>query len=135
MANTIERVPDRHDKNKKIILATVKGDVHDIGKNIIKVMLESYGYDVIDLGRDVKSDKIIEKIKESGATLVGLSALMTTTLGAMKETVARIKNECPGCAVMVGGAVLTEEYAKEIGADFYGKDAMEAAKIANDYFA
>ena len=118
------------DNGKKIVLATVKGDIHDIGKNIVKVLMQSYGFTVIDLGRDVKPEDVAKTAKECGCKLVGLSALMTTTVPAMEETVKLLKAEMPDIKVMVGGAVLNEEYAKEIGADFYGKDAMEAVKIA-----
>ena len=122
------------DNGKKIILATVKGDVHDIGKNIVKVMLESYGFSCIDLGKDVSKERILKAIKENGVTLVGLSALMTTTVGAMEEAISLIKREAPGVAVMVGGAVLTEEYAYKIGADYYGEDAMQSVRIAGTHF-
>jgi 5-methyltetrahydrofolate--homocysteine methyltransferase len=118
----------------KVILATVNGDIHDIGKNIAKVLLENYGFEVIDLGKDVSSDMIIEAIKIYNIKLVGLSALMTTTVKSMEETIMDIKKNCPGCKVMAGGAVLTDEYAKLIGADFYTKDAMEGVKIAQKVF-
>ena len=111
-----------------IVLATVKGDIHDIGKNILKLILENYGYNVIDLGKDVSPERILAAALEHKADFVGLSALMTTTLPAMESTVEVIHRELPNCRVMVGGAVLNEEYAKKIGADFYGKDAMEAVK-------
>ena len=117
------------DGGKKIILATAKGDIHDIGKNIVKTLLGSYGYNVIDLGRDVAPEVILAEIKRRNVKLAGLSALMTPTLPAMEETTKLIKAETD-CAVMVGGAVLTEEYAKKIGADFYGKDAKSAVDIA-----
>lgn len=113
----------------KIILATVKGDVHDIGKNIVKVLLENYGYDVIDLGKDVPPEYIVERAKTDNAKLVGLSALMTTTVPNMAETIELLRKE-HDCKVMVGGAVLTPEYADEIGADFYCKDAMAAVRCA-----
>lgn len=122
------------DNDKKIILATVKGDIHDIGKNIVKMILQNYGYNVIDLGKDVEPDIIVDNIKNSGAKLVGLSALMTTTVKYMQQTVELIKQKCPDCKIMVGGAVLTEEYTKMIGADFYAKDALEGAKIAEKVF-
>ena len=117
-------------KKYKIIIATVKGDIHDIGKNIVKLLLENYGYDVIDLGKDVSPQAIAAAAKETGAPLVGLSALMTTTVPAMRETIRLLRETAPGCKVMVGGAVLTEDYAKEIGADFYGRDAMATVRIA-----
>jgi len=117
-----------------VILATVKGDIHDIGKNIVKMMLENYGYTVIDLGRDVPPETVVTATKEYQAPLVGLSALMTTTVGGMKETIAALKEAGVPCKVMVGGAVLTPEYARMVGADFYAKDAREAVKIANELF-
>ena len=119
----------------KIIVATVKGDIHDIGKNIVKVLLENYGYDVIDLGKDVEPEAVVSSAKENGVKLVGLSALMTTTTEAMAETVALLKKECPDVKTMVGGAVLTQEYADMIGADYYAKDAMEGVRIAESIFA
>ncbi|MCL2077115.1 MAG: homocysteine S-methyltransferase family protein [Oscillospiraceae bacterium] len=118
---------------KKVILATVKGDIHDIGKNIVKTLLESYGYHVIDLGKDVEPELILEQAKRQNVKLVGLSALMTPTLPAMEETTRLLKAESD-CAVMVGGAVLTEDYAEKIGADFYGKDAKNAVDIAAKVF-
>lgn len=118
----------------KIILATVKGDVHDIGKNIVKIILENYGYEIIDLGKDVSRDEIIEVIKSQNVKLVGLSALMTTTVVNMEDTIKKIKETFDDVTVMVGGAVLTKEYADSIGADFYGKDAKTAAEIANKVF-
>ena len=114
----------------KIVIATVKGDVHDIGKNIAKVVLENYGYNVIDLGKDVAPELIVETVSREGAGLVGLSALMTTTLESMKITVEKLKEAEPACKVFVGGAVLTPEYASEIGADYYAKDAKASADIA-----
>jgi 5-methyltetrahydrofolate--homocysteine methyltransferase len=114
----------------RIILATVKGDVHDIGKNIVKLILENYGFEVVDLGKDVSPEKIVDEAVRLNARIVGLSALMTTTLPSMADTVSLLKQNAPWCKVMVGGAVLTEEYAKEIGADFYGKDATAAVKFA-----
>lgn len=119
----------------KILLATVKGDVHDIGKNIVKILLESYGFEVIDLGKDVPKEEILETILKHKIKLVGLSALMTTTVSSMEETIAHIKNNCPWCRIMAGGAVLNEEYAKSIGADFYGKDAKDSVAIANSVFS
>lgn len=114
----------------KIVIATVKGDVHDIGKNIVKVLLENYGYTVIDLGKDVEYQSVVDAVKENNAKLVGLSALMTTTLVSMKETIQLIKENNLDCKIMVGGAVLTPEYALEIGADYYAKDAKESVDIA-----
>ena len=113
-----------------VIMATVKGDIHDIGKNIVCLLLENYGFKVIDLGRDVSPERIAEEVLARGAHLVGLSALMTTTVPAMEETVKLLREKAPDCKIMVGGAVLTEEYAKMIGADFYGADAMSAVRIA-----
>ncbi len=114
----------------KIILATVKGDIHDIGKNIVKVILENYSYDVIDLGKDVPPQLIVDTAKKENVKLVGLSALMTTTVPAMKETISLLTKEIPHCKTVVGGAVLTEEYAEMIGADKYAKDAMETVRFA-----
>lgn len=118
----------------KIVLATVKGDIHDIGKNIVKVLLESYGFTVIDLGRDVEPRIIVDAAIEHRVRLVGLSALMTTTLGAMAETVALLNREYPECRTVVGGAVLTESYAKSINVDFYAKDAKKTADIAAEVY-
>lgn len=120
---------------EKIILATVKGDIHDIGKNIVRMLLENYGYTVIDLGRDVSYETILDSTKQSGARLVGLSALMTTTLPAMRQTVSMLHEACPDCRIMVGGAVLNEEFAREMRADFYAPDAMAAVRIAESVFA
>ena len=117
-----------------ILLATVKGDVHDIGKNIVRMVLESYGYQVRDLGRDVSPDQILDTVLKEGIRLVGLSALMTTTVGAMAQTVALLHENAPDCRVMVGGAVLTEEYAARIGADYYCADAMEDVRVAKEVF-
>lgn len=118
----------------KIVLATVKGDVHDIGKNIVRVILENYGFEVLDLGRDVPPGKVVEAVRESGARLVGLSALMTTTLKSMAETIEALHKAKLDCKVMVGGAVLTERYALEIGADWYAKDAKRSADIAKEFY-
>ncbi len=118
----------------KIVLATVKGDIHDIGKNIVKVILENYGYEVIDLGKDVPIERILEIAKTEKPKLVGLSALMTTTLKSMEETIKAIRNEAIDTKIMVGGAVLTPEYAEIIGADYYSKDAKEAVNIAKEIF-
>lgn len=114
----------------KIVLATVKGDIHDIGKNIVKTLLENYGYTVIDLGKDVPPEAVVSAAKEHDVRLVGLSALMTTTLGAMEDTIKLIREKGLNCKVVVGGAVLTEDYASNIGADFYAKDAKETVDIA-----
>ena len=113
-----------------VVLATVKGDIHDIGKNIVKLLFENYGYAVCDLGRDVAAQEIVRAVKEREASLVGLSALMTTTVPAMAEAIALLRRECPDVRVMVGGAVLTKEYADAIGADFYAPDAMAGVRYA-----
>ena len=123
--------PGREEEPKRtIVLATVKGDIHDIGKNIVKVLLENYGYPVVDLGRDVEPSAVVEAAKKHSAPLVGLSALMTTTLGSMEETIRLLRAEGTPCKVVVGGAVLTPDYAKRIGADFYAKDAKESVDVA-----
>lgn len=118
------------EKQEKVILATVKGDIHDIGKNIVKVLLENYSFDVIDLGKDVSPEVIVETAMKEGVKLVGLSALMTTTVVSMEETIKQLHRQVPDCKVMVGGAVLNQEYADMIGADFYGKDAMQSVYYA-----
>ena len=118
-----------------IVLATVKGDIHDIGKNIVKMLLENYGYRVHDLGRDVAPEAVLECVQATGARLVGLSALMTTTVRSMEQTVGLLHREAPGVKVMVGGAVLTPEYAATMGAEYYAKDAAESARIAGEFFA
>ena len=118
----------------KIIVATVKGDIHDIGKNIVKVLLENYGYDVIDLGKDVDYMAVVNCAIENDVHLVGLSALMTTTLGSMETTIKLLRENNVDCKIMVGGAVLTPEYAQQIGADFYAKDAKESCDIAKKVF-
>ena len=117
-----------------ILLATVKGDIHDIGKNIVKVLLESHGYPVLDLGRDVAPESVLSAAKESGAALVGLSALMTTTVPAMEDTIALLKKELPAVRIMVGGAVVTSDFAKRIGADFYAADGMGAVHVVKEFF-
>lgn len=122
------------EKKGTIVIATVKGDIHDIGKNIVKVLLENYGYDVIDLGKDVAPEAICEKVVETHANLVGLSALMTTTVVNMEETIKQLRKCAEWCKIMVGGAVLTQEYADMIGADFYGKDAMQSVYYAERLF-
>ena len=118
----------------RIVLATVKGDVHDIGKNIVKVILENYGFEVIDLGRDVPVETVVNTVREKDVHLVGLSALMTTTLKSMEETIAALHEAKLDCKIMVGGAVLTPEYAEKIGADWYAKDAKRSADIAKEFF-
>ena len=117
-----------------IVLATVKGDVHDIGKNIVRVILENYGFEVIDLGRDVPVETVVNTVREKNVHLVGLSALMTTTLKSMEETIAALHEAKLDCKIMVGGAVLTPEYAEKIGADWYAKDAKRSADIAKEFF-
>lgn len=114
------------------VIATVKGDIHDIGKNIVKLLLENYGFNVVDLGKDVPPEEIVKKTVELHAPFVGLSALMTTTVPSMEETIRQLRKEAPWCKILVGGAVLTYEYARKIGADKYAKDAMEAVRYAQE---
>ena len=116
----------------KIVVATVHGDIHDIGKNIVKVIMENYDFDVTDLGRDVPPAKVAEAVKATGAKLVGLSALMTTTVASMKETIGLLRKECPGVKIIVGGAVLTKDLAAKIGADVYAKDAMASVRAGKE---
>ncbi|MBR2892746.1 MAG: homocysteine S-methyltransferase family protein, partial [Clostridia bacterium] len=131
-----EAMPEGKSESKgRIILATVKGDIHDIGKNIVKTLLENYGYDIIDLGKDVAPEAVLEKAKAENIKLVGLSALMTTTTEAMAETVRLINENLPDTATVVGGAVLTKEFAKMIGASYYAKDAMDTVRFAEEFFA
>ena len=118
----------------EIVLATVQGDVHDIGKNIVRVILENYGFTVYDLGRDVAPEKIAAEVEQKHILLCGLSALMTTTLSAMAKTIALLQKRCPWCKIVVGGAVLTPEYAARIGADFYAATAKQTADIARELF-
>ena len=119
---------DASNSSGTLVLATVKGDIHDIGKNIVKLIFESHGYNVIDLGRDVDKDRVLSALSENPGSILGLSALMTTTLDAMAETVALVKSKNPDTKIIVGGAVLTEAYAKHIGADFYAPDALSAVR-------
>ena len=119
----------------RVILATVQGDIHDIGKNIVKVLLENYGFEVLDLGKDVAPETVLEAARRENIRLVGLSALMTTTIANMKTTVELLNRELPDVKVMVGGAALTEEYARQMNADFYSKDAMGAVHYAEEFFA
>jgi 5-methyltetrahydrofolate--homocysteine methyltransferase len=128
MAGTAREVKGR------IILATVRGDIHDIGKNIVKVMLENYGYDIIDLGKDVAPETIVETAIREDIRLVGLSALMTTTVVSMEETIKLLREKKPDTLVVVGGAVMTQEYADAIGADCYAKDAMASVRYADSVF-
>lgn len=120
-------------KGEKIIIATVEGDIHDIGKNIVKVLLQNYGFDVMDLGKDVKCEKVLEEAQKNNVKLVGLSALMTTTVPNMEKTI-KLLHDNTDARVFVGGAVLTRDYAKMINADFYAKDAMESVRIAQEFF-
>lgn len=128
-------MPQKASENRgTVIIATVYGDIHDIGKNIVKLLLENYGFSVVDLGKDVPPQEIVEKAAELDAPLVGLSALMTTTVPAMEETIKLLKERVPRCKTVVGGAVLTQEYADKIGADKYARDAMEAVRYAEEVF-
>ena len=121
-------------KKMTVVLATVKGDIHDIGKNIVKVLLENYAYDVIDLGKDVPPEVIVEEVIKTKAPLAGLSALMTTTVASMEETIRLLHEKAPCCKVVVGGAVLTKEYSDSIGADYYAKDAMQTVHFAEEVY-
>ena len=118
----------------QVVIATVKGDIHDIGKNIVKVIMENYGFEMIDLGRDVPAETIVNMVVEKNIRLVGLSALMTTTLKSMEETIAAVRAAAPDCKFLVGGAVLTPDYAEKIGADYYCKDAMKSVEAAKEVF-
>ncbi len=130
LKEAMEKTGLSEERKEKIVLATVKGDIHDIGKNIVKVLLENYSFDVIDLGKDVEPEVVVAAVKEHHIRLVGLSALMTTTVTSMEETIRLLRKEAPECKVMVGGAVLNQDYADMIGADFYGKDAMQSVYYA-----
>ncbi len=132
--DTLAKSGGRKADNGKVVLATVKGDIHDIGKNIVKLLLENYGFTVIDLGKDVPPEAVVDAVKKENAKLVGLSALMTTTLPSMKETIEKLHEAGLDCKTVVGGAVLTPEYAKEIHADFYAKDALESCNIARKVY-
>ncbi|MEZ3433673.1 MAG: homocysteine S-methyltransferase family protein [Lachnospiraceae bacterium] len=134
LKDAIKETGDTEQKRDKIVLATVKGDIHDIGKNIVKVLLQNYSFDVIDLGKDVAPEKIVETVIREDVKLAGLSALMTTTVASMEETIKKLREKKPDCKVMVGGAVLNQEYADMIGADFYGKDAMQSVYYAQKCF-
>ncbi len=118
----------------KVLLATVQGDIHDIGKNIVRMLLENYGYEVVDLGKDVPIESVVDAIREQDIRLAGLSALMTTTVGSMKDTIAAVRAAHLPCTFFVGGAVMSEEYARFVGADFYARDAMEGVNYANRFF-
>jgi len=130
----MDKTGKKGESKGKIIIATVKGDIHDIGKNIVKVLLENYDFDVIDLGKDVPPEVVVEACKKDHIELVGLSALMTTTVAAMEDTITLLRKECPWAKVCVGGAVMTQEYSNQIGADFYGKDAMDTVRYALELF-
>lgn len=132
LKEALEKAGIAQEKKEKVILATVKGDIHDIGKNIVKVLLENYSFDVIDLGKDVAPELVVETARKEKVKLVGLSALMTTTVVSMEKTITLLRKEIPDCKVMVGGAVLNQEYADMIGADFYGKDAMQSVHYAEE---
>ena len=127
-----EFTPKGETKKATVVLATVKGDIHDIGKNIVKLLLENYGYDVRDLGRDVPPQAVVDEVLRLGAPVAGLSALMTTTVPAMEETIRLLREQAPFCKVIVGGAVLTKSYAESIGADAYAADAMEAVRVISE---
>lgn len=127
-------LPPKSEKGDLIIIATVKGDIHDIGKNIVRTLLENFGFDVIDLGKDVDAEIIVREAERTGCRLVGLSALMTTTVPAMQRTIELLKERCPDTLTMVGGAVLTQDYADMIGASHYAPDAMEAVRYAQEVF-
>ncbi len=131
---SMSRLGKAEDVKGEVVIATVKGDIHDIGKNIVRVIMENYGFKMIDLGRDVPKEKVVETVRQSDIKLVGLSALMTTTLVSMEETIEAIRAEAPDCKIMVGGAVLTEEYAAQMGADYYCSDAMKSVEAAKEVF-
>ncbi len=118
----------------EVVIATVKGDIHDIGKNIVRVIMENYGFKMIDLGRDVPVEKVVDAVASKDIKLVGLSALMTTTLDSMEETIRALRASSPDCKIMVGGAVLTADYAREMGADYYCSDAMKSVEAAQEVF-
>ena len=129
------RPKDDEGKKCTVVVATVKGDIHDIGKNIARLLLESYGFDVVDLGKDVEPAKILEEVTRLHAPIAGLSALMTTTVPAMQETIDLLKEKAPWCKVLTGGAVLTADFAEKIGSDCYAKDAMDTVHYAQDLSA
>ena len=134
LKDKMDKSGEVQEKIGTVVLATVKGDIHDIGKNIVKVLLENYSFDVIDLGKDVPPEQIVDTVLEKNVRLVGLSALMTTTVVSMEETIKLLREHAPECKVMVGGAVLNQDYADMIGADFYGKDAMQSVRYAQGLF-
>ena len=121
-------------KREKVVVATVEGDIHDIGKNIVKMLLSNYGYEVIDLGKDVPVEEVVEAVKKYQPSIVGLSALMTTTVKNMQRTIDALKENNLNCKTMVGGAVLNEDYAQMVGADYYAKDANTSVKVAEKVF-
>jgi 5-methyltetrahydrofolate--homocysteine methyltransferase len=124
---------EKQENRCRVVVATVKGDVHDIGKNIVKLLLENYGFEVTDLGKDVPPEDVLAAVEKLHAPVCGLSALMTTTVPAMAETVDLLHEKAPWCRVMVGGAVLTEEFARGIHADGYGRDAMASVRLAESF--
>ena len=119
-------------KKLKVVVATVRGDIHDIGKNIVKTLLENYGFTVCDLGRDVPPEAVCDGVIQNGAGVCGLSALMTTTVRSMEETIKLLRVRCPGVKVVAGGAVMNEEYARAIGADIYCRDAMATVRFCEE---
>ena len=130
----VTKEPRKEQEEKgTIAIATVFGDIHDIGKNIVKAMLENYGYKVIDLGKNVPAEAVVEAVVTNHAPMAGLSALMTTTVVNMEETVRLIHEKAPWCQVIVGGAVLSQDYAEQMGADFYAKDAMQTVHFAEEF--
>ena len=135
---TLSKSGQKSQSKGTIVIATVYGDIHDIGKNIVRAMLENYGYDVIDLGKNVPSSEVVKVVLEKDIKLVGLSALMTTTVANMEQTIKDLRKALSEhnktCRIMVGGAVLTADYAKKIGADYYSKDAMESVAVAKEVF-
>lgn len=135
VSDALSATGQAREKGEKIVLATVQGDIHDIGKNIVKVVLQNYGFDVIDLGKDVPPEAVLAAVTAEQARLVGLSALMTTTVPAMEKTIALLKEKAPHVKIMVGGAVLTEGYATTIGADCYCKDAVASVQFAKTAFS
>ena len=134
LKDKMDKSGEVREKIGTVVLATVKGDIHDIGKNIVKVLLENYSFEVIDLGKDVPPERIADTVLEKDVRLAGLSALMTTTVVSMEETIKLLRERAPQCKVMVGGAVLNQDYADMIGADFYGKDAMQSVRYAQELF-
>ncbi len=134
LKDKMDKSGEVREKIGTVVLATVKGDIHDIGKNIVKVLLENYSFEVIDLGKDVPPERIADTVQEKDVRLAGLSALMTTTVVSMEETIKLLRERAPQCKVMVGGAVLNQDYADMIGADFYGKDAMQSVRYAQELF-